>query len=69
MANLDQSTTASENLEDVSGEAPTITAPEYKMPQAADLAVLSNASEKGPMKITCFSFLLWNAHTGNFRFL
>lgn len=45
MANLHQSTTASENLEDVSGEAPTVTAPEHKMPQATDLAVVSNASE------------------------
>lgn len=66
MANLHQSTAAADYLEseDASGEAPTVTASEYKMPEAADLAVLSNA-----MKIICFSFLVWNAHTGHFGFL
>lgn len=54
---------------DASGEAPTVTALEWKTSEAADLAVLSNASEKGAMKITCFSFLVWNAHTGHFGFL
>lgn len=72
MSNFHQSTNAiwaHGQSEDATGDAPTVITQDYTVSEAADLSVVSNASEEGAMKIECLIFLVWSANIGHFGYL